>query len=50
MPDQAALGGWASESPLLIMGSHTWNIPNDKGRLFCDGEKQDKVFAASAKG
>ena len=49
MPDQAALEGWITNSPLLVMGSHTWNTPNEKGRLFCDGEKQEQVFASAAR-
>ena len=47
LPDQAALEGWTTQSPLLVMGSHTWNTPNEKGRLFCDGERQEEVFAAA---
>ena len=35
-------------SPLLVLGSHTWNTPDAKGRLFCSGDRQDKVFASAA--
>ena len=46
--DSAALNGWQTDAPLLVMGSHTWNTPNDKGRLFCDGVRQERVFKAAA--
>ncbi|BDA43924.1 Platelet-activating factor acetylhydrolase [Coccomyxa sp. Obi] len=46
--DSPALLGWKTDSPLLVMGSHTWNTPNEKGRLFCDGVRQPRVFAAAA--
>lgn len=49
LPDQAALEGWTTSSPLLVMGSHTWNTPNEKGQLFCGGERQEQVFASAAR-
>ncbi|CAL8469911.1 g9453 [Coccomyxa elongata] len=45
--DCAALLGWKTDSPLLVMGSHTWNTPKEKGRLFCDGVRQ-RVFCEAA--
>ena len=47
--DCAALKGWKTSVPLLVMGSQTWNMPNDKGKLFCDGDRQEQVFAAAAR-
>ena len=49
LPDQAALEEWTTSSPLLVMGSHTWNTPNEKGQLFCGGERQEQVFASAAR-
>lgn len=46
--DSPALLGWKTDSPLLVMGSHTWNTPNEKGRLFCDGVRQARVFSSAA--
>ena len=48
LPGQAALEGWATSAPLLVLGSQTWNTPDAKGRLFCNGDKQDMVFASAA--
>ena len=48
LPGQAALESWATSSPLLVLGSQTWNTPDVKGRIFCNGDKQDMVFASAA--
>lgn len=48
LPGQAALESWATSSPLLVLGSQTWNTPDAKGRIFCNGDKQDMVFASAA--
>ena len=48
LPGQAALEGWTTSSPLLVLGSQTWNTPDTKGRIFCNGDKQDMVFASAA--
>ncbi len=46
LADQAALEQWKTSSPLLIMGSHRWNIPNSKGQIACGGERQAKLLQA----
>lgn len=46
MADQAALEQWKTSSPLLIMGSHRWNIPNSRGQIACGGERQAKLLQA----
>ena len=46
LADQAALEQWKTSSPLLIMGSHRWNIPNSRGQIACGGERQAKLLQA----
>jgi hypothetical protein len=46
--DSAALQGWATDAPLLVLGSHTWNAPNEQGKLTCDGPRQERLFQAAA--
>eukprot|EP00877_Chromochloris_zofingiensis_P001284 jgi/Chrzof1/11156/Cz05g26010.t1 len=41
--DNAALHGWRTQAPLLVIGSHAWNKPP----YYCDGPRQQKVFKAT---
>ena len=45
--DCAALQGWATDSPLLVLGSHTWNLPDAQGKMTCDGPRQGRLFEAA---
>ncbi len=47
LADQDVLMRWRTPSPLLIMGSHTWNTPNEKGELKCGGPRQDQILEAA---
>lgn len=46
LADQAALEQWKTNSPILIMGSHRWNIPNARGQIAAGGERQAKLLQA----
>ncbi|KAF8056475.1 Ranbp10 [Scenedesmus sp. PABB004] len=39
----AALNGWRTSTPLLVIGSQDWNQPET---MFCGGARQQAVFAA----
>lgn len=41
-----ALNLWKTKSPLLVLGSHDWNVPNEAGQLPCDGHRQQSVLDA----
>ncbi|KAI8114257.1 hypothetical protein M9434_002383 [Picochlorum sp. BPE23] len=41
-----ALNSWETKSPLLVLGSHDWNVPNETGQLPCDGYRQKSVLDA----
>lgn len=45
--DSAALCGWRTRAPLLVLGSHDWNIPNERGELACGGDAQRAVLSAA---
>lgn len=45
--DSAALCGWRTRAPLLVLGSHDWNIPNERGELTCGGDAQRAVLNAA---
>ena len=46
LADQAALEQWKTNSPILIMGSHRWNIPNARGQIAAGRERQAKLLQA----
>lgn len=46
-PESAALERFQTRTPLLIVGSHDWNVPNAWGTLSCGGERQLKVLTAA---
>ncbi|KAK9802826.1 hypothetical protein WJX73_003281 [Symbiochloris irregularis] len=46
-PESPARTAWQTDSPLLILGSHAWNVPDDKGRIYCDGKGQSLVMHSS---
>lgn len=46
-PETAALDAWRTKSPLLILGSHDWNVPNINGELLCDAERQKAILDAT---
>lgn len=46
-PESPSRTAWRTDGPLLILGSHAWNIPDDKGRIYCDGKGQALVMHAS---
>ena len=48
-PEEAALQGWRTRTPLLVMGSAAWNRPyDDAGSLVCGAKEQAAVLAAAA--
>ena len=47
LADQDVLLRWRTPSPLLIMGSHSWNTPNEKGELKCGGPRQEQILEAA---
>lgn len=47
MADQAALEQWKTCSPILILGSHTWNTPGPRGNIIAGRERQDKLLQAT---
>ena len=47
LADQDVLLRWQTPSPLLIMGSHTWNTPNERGELKCGGPRQEQILEAA---
>lgn len=50
-PDTAALNqSFDTNTPLLVIGSHDWNIPNVFGQILCGPERQMRVLKAAAKG
>lgn len=44
--ESAALSGWRTKNPILVVGSHDWNIPDPNGQLKCDGKRQEAVLNA----
>lgn len=46
-PESPALRRFQTCTPLLIMGSHDWNVPNAHGQLSCGGERQEAILAAA---
>ena len=44
--ESAALRGWRTKNPLLVVGSHDWNVPGSDGQLKCDGKRQASVLNA----
>jgi hypothetical protein len=48
LPEEAqCLDTWRTKAPLLVMGSHDWNVPNLQGELLCGPERQEKIFEAA---
>lgn len=46
-PESAALSNWRTKSPILIMGSHDWNVPDKNGELLCGGTRQESLLKAA---
>jgi len=47
LPEEAmCLAKWRTKAPLLVMGSHDWNVPNLQGQMLCGPERQSKIFNA----
>ncbi|KAI7836449.1 hypothetical protein COHA_009666 [Chlorella ohadii] len=46
-PESPALDRFQTRTPLLVVGSHDWNVPNAWGQLSCGGERQQKILAAA---
>lgn len=46
-PESAALSNWRTKSPILVMGSHDWNVPNSNGELLCGGARQESLLKAA---
>ncbi|KAL4420912.1 hypothetical protein ABPG77_001253 [Micractinium sp. CCAP 211/92] len=46
-PESPALRRFQTRTPLLIMGSHDWNVPNAHGQLSCGGERQEAILSAA---
>lgn len=46
-PESPALRRFQTRTPLLIMGSHDWNVPNAYGQLSCGGERQQAILSAA---
>jgi dienelactone hydrolase len=47
LPEEAmCLDKWRTKAPLLVMGSHDWNVPNLQGEMLCGPERQNKIFNA----
>ncbi|KAL4443328.1 hypothetical protein ABPG75_011065 [Micractinium tetrahymenae] len=46
-PESAALRRFQTRTPLLVMGSHDWNVPNAYGQLNCGGERQEAILSAA---
>lgn len=44
--NSAALSGWQTKAPLLVVGSHDWNTPTRDGTLICDGIRQELILDA----
>ena len=49
-PESPALTRWRTGSPLLVLGSHDWNMPGADGGLKCGGAEQARLFAAAKAG
>jgi hypothetical protein len=48
MPSEAAaLEAWQTRAPLLVMGSHDWNVPNAWGNLSCGESRQNAILTAA---
>jgi hypothetical protein len=45
--DVTCLDTWRTKAPLLVMGSHDWNVPNLQGELICWPERQNRIFNAA---
>lgn len=46
-PESSALTSFKSNCPLLILGSHDWNVPNVFGEFMCGIERQEAVMKAT---
>jgi platelet-activating factor acetylhydrolase len=47
LPEEATcLAAWRTKAPLLVMGSHDWNVPNMQGQMLCGPERQNTIFNA----
>ncbi|KAK9808929.1 hypothetical protein WJX72_006538 [[Myrmecia] bisecta] len=44
--DSPALRKWRTTSPMLVLGSQAWNVPDKDGKLKCDGVRQEAVLQA----
>ena len=47
VPNSPALRQWRTRSPLLILGSHDWNTPQEGDGLKCGGELQEALMRAA---
>ncbi|GAX79240.1 hypothetical protein CEUSTIGMA_g6680.t1 [Chlamydomonas eustigma] len=49
LPSQCpALTSWQSPSPLLVLGSHSWNTPDvSTGKMMCNEERQSLLLEAA---
>ena len=46
-PEAAALQRWKTRAPLMVMGSHDWNVPNAWGHLSCGESRQNAILEAA---
>ncbi len=46
-PERKVLEAFQTQTPLLIMGSHDWNVPNAFGEMTCGAERQLQVLEAA---
>ena len=46
-PEASCLENWQTRAPLLVMGSHDWNVPNLNGEVLCGPHRQQRVFDAA---
>lgn len=47
-PQSAALTGWATRAPVLVIGSHDWNIPDAvTGEMKCGAAQQRRLLEAA---
>lgn len=46
-PEALCLHKWETRAPLLVMGSHDWNVPNLNGEVLCGPHRQERIFEAA---
>ncbi len=47
--EMEAVKRWSNPAPMLVLGSHDWNIPNDAGELKCGGALQRSIMRAASR-